>query len=54
MRIESNKPTYVEARSEMTLNYWMIVERYLFPNGVVGGLIPVVKPSPYLMEEKKL
>jgi hypothetical protein len=26
-------------RSKMTLNYWAIVEKYPFPNGVVGGLI---------------
>jgi hypothetical protein len=25
---------------EMTLNYWMIVGRYLNPNGVVGDVIP--------------
>jgi hypothetical protein len=24
----------------MTLNYWMIVERYPKPNGMVGGSIP--------------
>jgi len=34
--------------SEMTLDYWVIVERYPFPNGVVGGLIPTLKSSLYL------
>jgi hypothetical protein len=29
----------------MTLNYWVIVERYPFSNGVVGGLNPVVEWS---------
>ena len=32
-------------RSKMTLNYQVIVERYSFPNEVVGGLIPTVKSS---------
>ena len=32
-------------RSEMTLNYQVIGERYPFPNGVVGGLIPAVTSS---------
>ena len=36
----------------MTLNYWVIVERYLFPNEMVGDSIPVVKSSLYLMEKK--
>ena len=27
----------------MTLNYRVIVERYLYPNEVVGDLIPVMK-----------
>jgi hypothetical protein len=35
----------------MTLNYWVIMERYPFLNGVVGGLIPVVKSSLYLTEK---
>jgi hypothetical protein len=39
-------------RSEMTLNYRVIVERYPFPNGVVGGSIPVVKSSLYLTHQK--
>ena len=39
--------------SEMTLNYWMIVERYSFLNGVVCGSIPFMKSSLYLMGEKK-
>ena len=38
-------------RSEMTLNYHVIVERYLFLNGVVGTLIPDVKLSLCLMEK---
>jgi hypothetical protein len=33
----------------MTLNYRVIVERYSFPNGVVGGLIPVMKSSLYFI-----
>ena len=36
----------------MTLNYWVIVERYPFLNEVVGGLIPVVKSSLYLTKNK--
>ena len=39
--------------SEMTIKFWVIVQRYPFPNGVVGGLIPAVKSSLYLMEETK-
>jgi hypothetical protein len=39
-------------RSEMTLNYWVIVERYPFPNGVVGNLIPAANSSPYSIEQK--
>jgi hypothetical protein len=35
----------------MILNYRVIVERYPFMNGVVGGLISVVKFSLYLMEK---
>ena len=38
--------------SEMTLNYRVIVERYTFPNEVVGGSISDVKSSLYLMEKK--
>ena len=37
---------------EMTLNYRVIVERYPFPNGVIGSSIPVVKTSRYLTEKK--
>ena len=37
----------------MTLNYGVIVERYPIPSGVVGGVIPAVKSSFYLTEEKK-
>ena len=36
----------------MTLHYWVIVERYSFPNGVVGDSIPAVKSSLYLMGKK--
>jgi hypothetical protein len=36
----------------MTLNYWMIVERYPFSNGMVGGSIHAAKSSLYLMEKK--
>ena len=35
----------------MTPNYWVIVERYPFPNEVVGGLMTVVKSFLYLMEQ---
>ena len=35
--------------SEMTLNYRVIVERYPSMNGMVGGSIPTVKCSLYLM-----
>ena len=38
-------------RFEMTPNYWVIVERYPFPNEVVGGLMTVVKSFLYLMEQ---
>jgi hypothetical protein len=34
--------------SEMTLNYHVIMEGYLFSSGVVGSTIPTVKPSLYL------
>ena len=37
---------------KMIVNYRAIVERCPFPNEVVGALIPVVKSSLYLMEEK--
>jgi hypothetical protein len=37
----------------MTLNYRVIMERYPFPNGVVGGSVPVMKSSLYLTEERK-
>ena len=36
-------------QSEMTLNYRVIVEKYQFLNEVVGGSIPAVKSSLYLM-----
>ena len=35
----------------MTLSYQVIVERNLFSIGVVGGLVPDVKSSTYLMEK---
>ena len=38
---------------EMTLNYWVVVERYSFPNGVVAGSIPDVKSSLYLTKNQK-
>ena len=38
--------------SEMTLNYWVIVEKYPFPNEMIGGSIPAVKSSLYLMDQK--
>ena len=37
--------------TKMTLNYLVIVERYPILNGVVGGSIPIVKSSLYLMEK---
>ena len=36
----------------MTLSYQVIVERYPFLNGVVGGSISALKSSLYLMEKK--
>jgi hypothetical protein len=36
----------------MTLTYWMIMERYLFSNEMIGDSIPAVKSSLYLMEKK--
>ena len=41
---------FVAIRSEMTLNYWAIVGRYPILNEVVGGSIPAVKSSLYLIE----
>ena len=38
--------------SEVTLNCQVVVEKYTFSNGVVSGLIPVVKSSLYLTEKK--
>lgn len=47
-----NKFTWT--RSKITLvNYQVIVKRYVFSNGVVGGLIPVARSSLYLTEEGK-
>ena len=40
-------------RFGMTLNYWVIVKRNPFTNGVVGGSIPAVKSSLYLTEKNK-
>jgi hypothetical protein len=37
----------------MTLNYQVIVERYPFLNGVVGGSLPTMKSSLYLTRKKK-
>ena len=34
------------SRSEMIINYQVIVERYPLPNGVVGGSIPTVTSTP--------
>ena len=36
----------------MTLDFRVIMERYPFSDGVVGGLIPAVKSSLYLTEKK--
>ena len=36
----------------MALNYQVIVERYPFPNGMVGGSILTVKSSLYLTVKK--
>ena len=41
------------APSEMILNYRVIVERYPFSNGVVGGLIPVVTGKIKTIKNKK-
>ena len=38
-------------RSEMTLNYWMIMERHPFSNGLVGGSNPTVISSFYFTEK---
>jgi hypothetical protein len=38
--------------SKMNLNYWVILERYTFLNGVVGGSFSAVKSSIFLMEKK--
>jgi len=37
-------------RSKVTLNYQVIVERYLFLNEVVGGSILIMNFSLYLMD----
>ena len=39
-------------RFEMTLNYWVIVQRYPFPTGLVGGSILALISSLYLMGKK--
>jgi hypothetical protein len=39
---------YPTPRFEMTLNYQVMVQKYPFPNEVVGGSIPTVKSSLYL------
>ena len=38
----------------MTINYWVIVERYPFPNEVVGSSIHALKSSLYLIIIKKI
>ena len=38
----------IAMRSEMTLNYRVLVEKYPFPNRVAGGSIPDVKSSLFL------
>jgi hypothetical protein len=38
--------------SEMTLNYWVIVERYPFLNGVVGDSILAVDSSLILTQNQ--
>ena len=43
----------IHKRYEITLNYRVIVERYLVLNGLVGGSNPVVKSSLYLTEKKE-
>ena len=40
--------TFLGSTLEMIINYRVIVERYPFSNGVVGGSNPVVKSSLYL------
>ena len=40
-----------EIGSEITVNYWVIVERHPFSNGVVGGSIPAEKSSRSLTGE---
>ena len=39
-------------KSEISLNYQVIVKRYPFFNGVVGGSIPTVKFAIYLTKNK--
>jgi hypothetical protein len=40
---------YNELWSKMTVNYWVVVERYPFFSGVVGGSISALKSSLDLM-----
>jgi hypothetical protein len=49
---KQNNPSIPTHMSEMTLNYWMIVEMYPFPDEVVCGSIPTVKFSLYLIGKK--
>ena len=51
MRIYEDK-IYKYLWFQMILNYQVEVERYPFPNGVVGGSIPAVKSSLYLTDNK--
>lgn len=43
-------PHWQQFCSVMTLNYWVVVEKYQFPNRVIGGSIPTVKSSQYMTE----
>ena len=52
MKIKPNKPTYDKARSKITLDYRVSVNMFSFPNEMVGGAIPAVKFSLYLMEKR--
>ena len=43
----------IKVGSKMTLNYQVDVERYPFPNEVVGGSISVMKYSLYLTKKAR-
>jgi hypothetical protein len=51
--VQSYNPTksFGACWSKMTLNYWVILERYTLFNGVVGGSFPAVKSLLYLTEK---